>query len=118
MIDSFQTALIVAALVLALGAVVYVALDRSPDLGLVGACAVLEVALVAQLVVGIVRLAGTDRDVNALVFVGYLVGVLLILPAGVLWSLAERSRGATAVLVVAALTVAFLVVRLSQIWAA
>ena len=118
MIDSFQVAMIIAALVLALVVGVYVALDRSPDKVLVGLCALLEVALIGQLVVGVVQLVGTDRDVDGVVFVGYLIGILLILPAGVLWSLAERGRGATAVLLVAALTVAFLVVRLDQIWAA
>ena len=51
-------------------------------------------------------------------FVGYLLAVLVILPLGLLWSLGERSRGATAVLIVALLTVAFLVLRLVQIHAA
>ena len=41
--------------------------------------------------------------------------MLVILPLGVLWSLGERSRGSTAVLIVALLTVAFLVLRLVQI---
>lgn len=118
MIDSFQVAVIIAALVLALVVGVYIALDRPPDWLLAGLCALLEVALVVQLVVGIVRLSGTERDVDGVVFVGYLIGVLLVLPAGLLWSLAERGRGATAVLLVAALTVAFLVLRLGQIWVA
>ncbi len=41
-----------------------------------------------------------------------------MLPAGLLWSLGERSRGATAVLLIALLTVAFLILRLVQIRAA
>ena len=42
-------------------------------------------------------------------------GMRRVLPLGVLWSLAERSRGATAVLIVAAVTVAFLVLRVVQL---
>jgi hypothetical protein len=115
-IGPLSTALLVAALALAAVALVHVALDRSPGTLPLGALGVLEVALVAQLVVGVVLLATDDQSTSAVVFVGYLVGILLILPAGVLWSLAERSRSGTAVLVLACLTVAFLVLRLGQLW--
>ena len=40
----------------------------------------------------------------------------MLLPIGFAWSLAERSRGATAVLAVAGLTEAFVVVRALQVW--
>ena len=116
MLDPLPVVLLVACLVLALVVAVYVALDRPVDDPLLLGLAVVEVGFAAQLVIGIVRLAGTDRDVNGAVFVGYLVGALLVLPVGALWSLAERSRSGTAVLLVAALTAAFLVVRLTQIW--
>lgn len=117
MIEPLQTVLIVAALVLALVTGVYVALDRSPDRVLVALLALLEVGLVVQAVIGIVQLIGGSGD-PGITFVGYLLAVLVILPLGVLWSLGERSRGSTAVLIVALLTVAFLVLRLVQIHAA
>lgn len=117
MIDPLQTVLIVAALVLALVTGVYVALDRSPDRVLVALLALLEAGLVVQAVVGIAQLIGGSDD-PGVTFVGYLLAVLVILPLGLLWSLGERSRGATAVLIVALLTVAFLVLRLVQIHAA
>lgn len=78
--------------------------------------AVLEVALVVQAVVGGVLLSGTDRDVHGITFVSYLVSVLLVLPLGAFWSLAERTRAGTAVLLVALLTVAGLEVRLMSLW--
>lgn len=78
--------------------------------------AVVEVALVVQAVVGCVALAGTDRDVSGVTFVSYLVSVLLVLPIGAFWSLAERSRAGTAVLLVALLTVVALEVRLWSLW--
>jgi hypothetical protein len=113
-IEPLQTVLIVAALVLALVTGVYVALDRSPDRVLVALLALLEVGLVVQAVIGIAQLIGGSGD-PGITFVGYLLAVLVILPLGVLWSLGERSRGSTAVLIVALLTVAFLVLRLVQI---
>ena len=117
MIDPLQTVLIVASLVLALVTGVYVALDRSPDRVLVALLALLEAGLVVQAVVGIAQLIGGSGD-PGVTYVGYLLAVLVILPLGLLWSLGERSRGATAVLIVALLTVAFLVLRLVQIHAA
>jgi hypothetical protein len=116
-IDPLQTVLIVASLVLALVTGVYVALDRSPDRVLVVLLALLEAGLVVQAVVGIAQLIGGSGD-PGVTYVGYLLAVLVILPLGLLWSLGERSRGATAVLIVALLTVAFLVLRLVQIHAA
>lgn len=78
--------------------------------------AVVELVLLVQLVLGVVRLAATDRDVPGVLFVSYLVGVALVLPIGAFWSLAERSRAGTAVLAAAAFTVIALEVRLWGIW--
>lgn len=115
MIDPFQTILLVASLVLAAVALGYVVFDRTPDILLVGGCALLELGLVAQATIGIVQVVRGVPGLDAVTFVGYLLGALLVLPAGVAWSLAERGRPATAVLVLAALTVGFLVLRLEQI---
>lgn len=76
----------------------------------------LEVLLVAVLVGGSVALARTDRDVEGVLFVSYLVTVALIPPAAVLWGIAERSRWGTGVVVVAMITVAALSFRLHGIW--
>ena len=115
MIEPLQTILIVASLLLAVVAGVYVALDRGPDNALLGLAALLELGFVAQAVIGIAQVIGDDEVASPVTFVGYLLAALLVLPVGVLWSLAERSRGATAVVIVAALTTAFLVVRLVQL---
>ncbi len=115
MIEPLQTILIVASLLLAVVAGVYVALDRSPDNALVGLAGLLELGFVVQAVIGIAQIAGDDDVASPVTYVGYLLAALLVLPIGVLWSLAERSRGATSVVIVAALTTAFLVVRLVQV---
>ena len=49
-------------------------------------------------------------------YIGYLVGLVLIVPAGVIWSSGERSRGGTGVLLVATLVVPFMFVRLADLW--
>lgn len=77
---------------------------------------VVELAVLAQLLVGIVSLARTDDEVSAVLFVSYLVGNLVALPIGVFWSLSERNRSGTAVLLVAAVTVLALQLRLEMIW--
>ena len=63
--------------------------------------ALLEIGLVAQLVIGLVRLGGDHEGVNVAAYVGYLVGGLVILPAGFVWSVGERTRAGTGVLLVA-----------------
>ena len=115
MIEPLQTVLIVASLLLAVLAGVYVALDRSPDNTLVGFAGLLELGFVVQAGIGIAQVIGDDDVTSPVTFIGYLLAALLVLPLGVLWSLAERSRGATSVVIVAALTMAFLVVRVAQL---
>lgn len=117
MIDPLQTILIVASLLLAVLTGAYVALDRSPDRVMIALLAVLEVGLLGQAVIGIGQVVGGGDDLGV-TFVGYLVAAVVVLPLGLLWSLGERSRGATAVLLVALLTVAFLVLRVVQLHAA
>lgn len=78
---------------------------------------VTELVLVVQLIVGCVALANTERDVSGVLFVSYLVGVALALPIGAFWSLAERNRVGTAILLLATLTVVGLELRLDAIWA-
>jgi hypothetical protein len=99
-------------------AIVLAALDRRINWTLFGVLGVIEVGLVAQLVVGIVQLAGTSRDVSGPFFVGYLIGALLVLPVGALWALAESSRWGAGALAVACLVIPVLELRMHEIWVA
>lgn len=90
--------------------------DRSAqDAHYVGLAA-LELAVLAQLVGGCVALARTERHVEGAVFVSYLVTVALIPVVGAFFSLAERSRVGTTILLLAVATVAGLELRLWDIW--
>lgn len=90
--------------------------DESPGDPTFVLLAAVELVLIAQLVLGVVQLASSDRDVDGVLFVSYLVGVALVLPIGAFWSLAERSRSGTVVLGAAAFTVVALELRLWGIW--
>ena len=116
MIDPLQTILIAVSLLFAGAAAVHVALDRPTGGLLIGLAAVLELGLLAQAIIGIGQLVSGDRDVNGAVFVGYLLGSLVFLPLAVAWALGERTRGGTAVLIVAGLVLPVLVVRTQQVW--
>ncbi len=80
------------------------------------AVAALEVLLIALLVGGSIALGSTDRDVDGVLFVSYLITIVVIPPAAVLWGIAEKSRWGTGVVVVSMVTVAVLCVRLLGIW--
>jgi hypothetical protein len=113
-----QIALTALAVVAAVWLVVLIARGREPDDWVYGTLALLEVGLVAQLVIGLVRLGGDHEGVNVAAYVGYLVGSLVILPAGFVWSVGERSRAGTGVLLVAVAVVPVLFLRVHQLWSA
>jgi hypothetical protein len=113
-----QIVLTALAVVLALWLVVLIALGRDPGDVLYGAIALLELGIIAQLVIGLVRLGGDHAGVNVAAYVGYLVGSILILPVGFAWSVGERSRSGTAVLLVAVVVIPVLFLRLHQLWSA
>jgi hypothetical protein len=101
----------------AVSLVVEIVRDRTVGNVTFGGLAAVEVGLVVQLVWGLVRLTGDHPGVAVGAYLGYLVGALVVLPIGFVWSLAEKSRSGTAVLLVAVLVVPVLFYRLHNIWA-
>lgn len=110
------TVIIVVALLAAAYALVTALRDRPMGAGHLVALGVLEALLVAQAVVGFVKLSGDGGPDSPATFVGYLLGALLIPAAGAGWGLLERTRWGPGVIVVAALAVAVMIVRLDQLW--
>lgn len=78
--------------------------------------ALTEVVVIAQLVAGLIAIGDAPHTVSKFVYAGYLVGALVVLPIAWLWAQAERSRSGLGVLLVGLFVVAFLVLRLHQIW--
>ena len=119
MTDWLQISLSVLSLTVALLAIAYVTRDRSPDRTLLIAVGVLGLGCLVQLVVGLALLPGADDrgdDVNKVVFVLYLLGLVAVPPVAAWWARGEPSRAGTGVVVVAGLLVPFLLLRLDTIW--
>jgi hypothetical protein len=113
---NLQIALSVLCAVLAALLVVLIVRDRRPGRFTYALLALVELGLVAQLVLGLVRVLDDHQGVSVAVYVGYLVGALVILPLAAGWAWAERSRNGVAVLLVGVLVVPVLFVRLHDIW--
>jgi hypothetical protein len=102
---------------LAVACGVVTARNRRAGRPLLVLAALTEVAVVAQLVTGVVLLTSGRHDVSAALFVAYLVGLVVVVPLAVFWALGEPTRWGPGVLTVAALVVLVLVARLHQLWA-
>jgi hypothetical protein len=111
---------VAAGLALALGvwAGVFAVLDRAVVLRQLIFGGVVEAALVVQLVVVAVAQLGGRTVGEPWTLWGYLVVVLMLLPAAAAWALAERTRWSSVVLVVAAVAVAVMQLRVWQVWSA
>ena len=78
---------------------------------------VIEALLLVEVVVAAVRSFTRGGPADVPTFWGYLVTALILLPIAGAWAFAERTRWSSVVLLVAALTGAFLQLRLVQVWA-
>jgi hypothetical protein len=101
---------------LAVASAVTTARGRRAGSTLLVLAALAELSVVAQLVVGLARLAAGHDDVSAALFVAYLVGMAVIIPLAVLWARGEPSRWGPGVLALAGLVVLVLMARLHQLW--
>lgn len=117
MFEWLTTLQIAVALVAGLVLAVFSFAKRKPSLISLGILAATELLLIAQLAVSIVLVSGGARAMtDTIEFFGYLL-VALMIPAGAaFWALVERNRWSTMVLGVAALTVAIMLGRMTQIW--
>jgi len=106
-----------AALALAVWALVFAVRDRAVVLRQLWGAAVVEGLMVFKAFVAGIRQATGGDPAEPVVFWGYVVTQLLLLPAAALWAFAERTRWSSVVLLVAAVAVAFLQLRLDQTWA-
>lgn len=117
MVGGVEVALISLALVLAAYSALMTALKRPVGLDQFAGAAIAEVALLAQVVLVIVRMAeGKSPKGGTLIFWLYLVGSLLLVPIATAWGRAERSRWGSGVMVVGYLVMAVLMVRMEQVW--
>lgn len=90
---------------------------RKPSGLSIGVLAVIQIALVVQLIASIALVISGERaKLDSAEFFAYLIVALMIPLAAAFWALIERTRWSTVIMGVAALTVAVMLVRMSQIW--
>lgn len=94
----------------------FVVKDRAVILNQLWGGAVVEGVLIAQAITAAIRSVTEEPPADPLLFWGYMATALVILPIAAAWAFAERTKWSSVVLLVAALTVAFLDYRLWQIW--
>jgi hypothetical protein len=97
-------------------AIWFVVRDRPVILRQLWGGAVVEAVLVVQAAVAGVLAARGETDASGALLWGYVAAQLLILPLAAAWAFAERTRWSSVVLAGAALVVAFLELRLLQVW--
>ena len=90
---------------------------RKPGDLTMGAAALVELFLVAQLVIAIISpLAGNQPTGSLVEFYLYLIAALVIPLLAGFWALVEGDRWSTVVLGIACLAIAVMVVRMVNIW--
>jgi hypothetical protein len=108
---------VVALVLAALGVAATVARRQIGLVHVIGSL-VLEALLIVQTIVVMFALGSGRRPEEPATFLSYLVGVLLVPVAGLLWARTERTRWAGTVIAVAGGAVAVMVWRLVQLWEA
>ncbi len=116
MLQPLTVALLVATLLLALLAGHHLLRKRLVDDPVVLTGAVIELALVVQLVVGLTRASAIPDGAERATFIAYLFTVLVVVPATVVIAIKEKTQWAMAVVLGGAVVVAILVARLQQVW--
>ncbi len=110
--------LIGASLALAVVAGIWAARNRPVPGWQFALAALVELLILAVVVLAVVRMAQGARPSSVVLYVGYLVSLVVVLPFGAWCGRIERSRYGAVVLAVTALVTPVLVARLLQVWRA
>ena len=116
MITGFAIAIAICAAIMACWSFLLAARAREPRNSLLIGLLGVELLLVVQLVVGIILLIQGHRPGSIATYLAYLIGILIVLPLGAFWALAERSRSSTVILGIACLAIPVMVLRLGEVW--
>ena len=92
------------------------AVDKPPGRAQLLYAAGVEVVTLVRTVIAFVVLAQGFRPVELATTIGYLIGVVVLIPVAWFWANVERTRFSGVVLAVAGLAVAVMTLRLLQLW--
>jgi hypothetical protein len=116
-VSTVLSALLIAACVVAAGwSALLAARDRLVGNGLLVVLLVAELLIVAQLVVSLVSIASGDRPDSVPTFLAYAIAEPFVLPVGLFWSQAEKSRSSTLVLTLVCVAAPVMTGRMLQMW--
>jgi cytochrome b len=91
-------------------------LDKAPGKAQLLYAAGLEVVVLVQSVLALVALVRGFRPAELATTIGYLIGILVLMPVAWVWANSERTRFSGVVLAVAAAAVAAMTFRLVVLW--
>jgi hypothetical protein len=77
-----------------------------------------ELAVIIQSVVGFVAIARGEGPDETATSIGYLIGILVLMPAAIWWGLSDRSRFSSLVITLAGAAIAVMSLRLLDLWGA
>jgi len=117
LIEWYMWVELVLALAVGLACIGFAVAGRGPnDITVIG-LGLVEVAMLAQTVIGAIAPATGNQPTGSLLeWWMYMVAALLIPPAAIFWALVERNRWANLILATAALGIAVMVWRMYTIW--
>jgi hypothetical protein len=116
MIDVLAYALILLAGVAVIWGLVTAIANKPPGKTQLLYAAGVEVVTVIQSIIAAAKLAGGFRPVELATTIGYLIGIVILIPIAWLWANAERTRFSGIILAVAALAVLAMTLRLLVLW--
>lgn len=90
--------------------------NRAPGQAQLLCAALLELVIVVQSVIGLVKIAAGFRPVAMATTVGYLIAIVILMPVAWFWANTERTRFSGVVLAIAAISVGAMTLRLIVLW--
>lgn len=96
--------------------VVAAIMDRPPGNLQIYWAALTELAVLVQTIAGFVAIGGGHGPAEQATAIGYLLGIVVLMPVAIFWSLTERTRFSSLVMALAGAAAAVMSIRLLQLW--
>jgi hypothetical protein len=116
MIDALAYVVVALAGVAVIWGLVTAAANKPPGKAQLLFAAGVEVVTVVQSIIAAIKLAAGFRPAEVATTIGYLIGIVILIPIAWLWANVERNRFSGVVLAVAALGVLAMTLRLLVLW--
>ncbi len=116
MIDGLAYAVVALAAIAGGWGLVTAAANKPPGKAQLLFAAGVEVVTLAQTVIAAVQLAGGFRPAELATTIGYLIGVVVLIPIAWFWANIERTRFSGVVMAIAGLSVGAMTLRLLVLW--